>query len=367
MGPEIVAKKTSVTTYYTEMEPHHMDCGWWSRHDAPNKERRAVRRPSNPNEQPLEMDDGGAAIDPSAPPSPAHAVELRPFVLVGGRGSQWTSMMFPDLRGPTVSQCLAVLPRNKQQLYVCDPDHILNNTQAMQLNLMLQELAVGTPCHCQRRSQCTSGSAGSGSEGLHGFVVSVAIVRNLHMQMHSPSEAQLTERAELFCRALEGRWALGDCGNSIIIFVWQHYKKLVIWPARLAERYVTSAERKAIISKVNEFAQVDNWFQALSIIIKELSNELNGVPEDKFDTGTLSLLISIAVAVFLTIFITCCVCAFRCCGNVRQDRRKSVERAVDTLRASVIRRSGQLRRSISRSPKTVNPTRFFPSSDATAV
>ena len=26
------------------------------------------------------------------------------------------------------------------------------------------------------------------SEGFHGFVVSVAIVRNLQMQMHSPSE-----------------------------------------------------------------------------------------------------------------------------------------------------------------------------------
>ena len=31
---------------------------------------------------------------------------------------------------------------------------------AMQLNIQLQELAVGTPCHCQRRSQCTTGIEG---------------------------------------------------------------------------------------------------------------------------------------------------------------------------------------------------------------
>jgi hypothetical protein len=23
-----------------------------------------------------------------------------------------------------------------------------------------------------------------------------------------------------------GRWALGDCGNSVLIFIWQHYKKV---------------------------------------------------------------------------------------------------------------------------------------------
>ncbi|CAB3402407.1 unnamed protein product [Caenorhabditis bovis] len=283
------------------------------------------------------------------------------------KASQWTSSVYPDLRGPTVDQCVSILPRNRHDLYFCDPDHILNNTQAMQLNAQLQAVAVGTPCHCQRRSQCTTGIEGRGKEELHGFIVSVAIVENLYMQMHSPSDKQLTERAEAFCRSLEGRWALGDCGNSVIIFVWHHYKKMVIWPARLAEKYITVEERKMILTKVNDYAQTDEWFTALSTVIKEISHELNGPPEPRFDTGTLSLLLSVGVAVALTVFITCCVCAFRCCGNVRQrERRKSVERAVDNLRNSVIRRGDQLRRSISRSPKMLNPTNAF-FGDATAV
>ncbi|CAK5090936.1 unnamed protein product [Meloidogyne enterolobii] len=93
------------------------------------------------------------------------------------------------------------------------------------------------------------------------------------MNFHSPSEQQLTDRAESFCKALEGRWALGDCGNSVIVFVWRHYKKLIIWPARLAERYITHGERKAILARVNDLVQ-------------------NG-----------------------------CVCAFRCCGNLSPDEK----------------------------------------------
>lgn len=57
-------------------------------------------------------------------------------------------------------------------------------------------------------------------------MVSIALVKNLQMNFHSPSEQQLTDRASSFCKTLEGRWALGDCGNSVLIFVWQHYKKV---------------------------------------------------------------------------------------------------------------------------------------------
>ncbi|VDL73741.1 unnamed protein product [Nippostrongylus brasiliensis] len=210
---------------------------------------------------------------------------------------------------------------------------LLNGTHssALSLNRQLHDLAVGTPCHCQRRSQCTTGMPGTGTEGFHGFVVSVAIVQNLQMQMHSPSEAQLTERAESFCRALEGRWALGDCGNSVIVFVWEHYKKMIIWPARLAEKYVTVEERKNILHKVRDFfhfldylsvlkpsnfqvndlAQTDQWYTALSQVIGELRKELNGEEEGKVDTGTLSLLVAVGLAVFLTMLITCGLSFYR--------------------------------------------------------
>lgn len=47
---------------------------------------------------------------------------------------------------------------------------------------------------------------------------------------------------------------------------------MVIWPARLAEKYITAEERKAILTKVNDYAQTDDWFPALSTIISRFFN-----------------------------------------------------------------------------------------------
>ncbi|RCN29058.1 hypothetical protein ANCCAN_25187 [Ancylostoma caninum] len=123
---------------------------------------------------------------------------------------------------------------------------------------------------------------------------------------------------------------------------------MIIWPARLAEKYVTVEERKNILHKVNELAQTDQWYAALSQVIGELLRELNGEESGKVDTGTLSLVVAVGLAVLLTMLITCCVCAFRCCGNLRsEDRPRPVRRAVervDSLRETVLRRGSQLRR-----------------------
>ncbi|VDK40676.1 unnamed protein product [Gongylonema pulchrum] len=170
--------------------------------------------------------------------------------------AHWTSSGYPDLRGRTVTKCgVEISPGTL--LYVCDPDHVLNSSQARSLNDQLHKLAVGTPCHCQRRSQCATGE--DVNSPFHGFVASVALVNNLQMTIHN--------RAEGFCRTLEGRWALGDCGNSVLIFVWKHYKKMIIWPARLAHRYVTAGERRRILDDVNTLVQNDKWYEALTRVI----------------------------------------------------------------------------------------------------
>ncbi|KAF7634494.1 hypothetical protein Mgra_00006065 [Meloidogyne graminicola] len=240
----------------------------------------------------------------------------------------WTNSGYPDIRGPTFQQCAIKIPKDKP-LFVCDPDKIFNSTQLIRINDELAKVAIDTPCPCQRRSQCSSGYSTSGST-FHGFIVSIALVDNLQMNFHSPSEQQLTDRAESFCKALEGRWALGDCGNSVIIFVWRHYKKLIIWPARLAERYITQGERKSILARVNDLVQNDKWSEAIAQVIFEMYEQLRGEPESRVDTGTLSLIIAVGVASLLTSLITGCVCAFRCCGNLSPNDEKSASVLIDS-------------------------------------
>ncbi|KAI1729056.1 modulator of levamisole receptor-1 domain-containing protein [Ditylenchus destructor] len=262
----------------------------------------------------------------------------------------WTNSAYPDLRGPTYTLCASRIPENSL-LYICDPDRIFNASQLIRINTELERLAVGTPCPCQRRSQCTSG--GDSRSPFHGFVVSIALVDNLQMTFHSPSEQQLIDRAESFCKTLEGRWALGDCGNSVIVFVWRHYKKMIIWPARLAERYITSDEKKDILTRVNDLIQTDRWAEALTQVVYELHHQLKGEPEQRVDTGTLSLIIAVGVASALTILITCCVCAFRCCGNLKSQAEESkLPNRTKSTKNHITHEDGisQLQRSLSRSP-----------------
>ncbi|KAI6239061.1 hypothetical protein M3Y99_00609000 [Aphelenchoides fujianensis] len=261
------------------------------------------------------------------------AVWIRAVESATAGSRDWTNSGYPDLRGPTFRVC-QVNVTSGELLYICDPDGILNATDRLHINTALEKLAVATPCPCQRRSQCSSG----GGKGK-------PLPRLRH---NSP------DRAASFCKTLEGRWALGDCGNSVLIFIWQHYKKMIIWPARLAERYVTSEERKNILLRVNDLVQTDRWAEALAQVIDEIHMQLKGEPEDRVDTGTLSLIIAVGVASLLTVLITCCVCAFRCCGNLTPDEDTRSLSQNDSSFASMTQFSRNIhhfRRSTSRSPK----------------
>uniref|UniRef100_A0A915CTY6 Uncharacterized protein n=1 Tax=Ditylenchus dipsaci TaxID=166011 RepID=A0A915CTY6_9BILA len=270
----------------------------------------------------------------------------------------WTNLAYPDLRGPTFHLCASRVP-DTSLLYICDPDRIFNATQLIRINNELEAVAVGTPCPCQRRSQCSSGAtaAETGSSPLHGpfhgFVVSIALVDNLQMNFHSPSEQQLIDRAESFCKTLEDGKRLWKLSNCVCLEALQ---KMIIWPARLAERYITSDERKDILTRVNDLIQTDRWAEALSFVITELHQQLKGDPEERTDTGTLSLIIAVGVASSLTILVTCCVCAFRCCGNLSPVEEAKLPNRTKAGRNQVVlgedaNNQTQTQRSMSRSPK----------------
>lgn len=51
--------------------------------------------------------------------------------------SHWTSAAYPDLRGPSVSNC-AVAAEEGTLHYVCDPDRVLNVTEGMLTSLLVR-------------------------------------------------------------------------------------------------------------------------------------------------------------------------------------------------------------------------------------
>ncbi|KRZ03762.1 hypothetical protein T11_7717 [Trichinella zimbabwensis] len=198
----------------------------------------------------------------------------------------WTSKSYPDLTSKN-SQCGEHIPRHT---FLCDPDHLLTKEDAQNINRRLYELAVSTPCQCQRRSQCVT---------------------------IGPNGNQLYVVAERFARAVRNRWALGDCDNSALILIWESQSILHISPDRITKLYVTEREIEQIQAHLGDLIRRRAYRKALELILDTLRMEYSGAPEEHVDTGTLSLIVSIAVAAILVIIITGCVCAFRCCGNLR--------------------------------------------------
>ncbi|KRX39699.1 hypothetical protein T05_15058, partial [Trichinella murrelli] len=241
----------------------------------------------------------------------------------------WTSKSYPDLTSKN-SQCGEHIPRHT---FLCDPDHLLTKEDAQNINRRLYELAVSTPCQCQRRSQCVT-IGPNGNQLYVGFVTAVAMVRKIALSSNDPIDrhdqqppiinkliiinfSQISTVAERFARAVRNRWALGDCDNSALILIWESQSILHISPDRITKLYVTEREIEQIQAHLGDLIRRRAYRKALELILDTLRMEYSGAPEEHVDTGTLSLIVSIAVAAILVIIITGCVCAFRCCGNLR--------------------------------------------------
>ncbi|KFD50764.1 hypothetical protein M514_08420 [Trichuris suis] len=280
--------------------------------------------------------------------------------------SDWTAKTYPDLRSEAF-ECGDHLPRHS---FLCDPDHLLTREDgafvlasfslreeyflAESVNQRLYELAVSTPCQCQRRSQCIAVGP-DGNQFYVGFVTTVALVRKLKTSSMDPADNQALVVAEKFARAVRNRWALGDCDNSALILIWESQSILHIATDRVTKLYVTEKEIHQIQTHLADLIWRKAYLRALELILDILRNEYSGMPEEHVDTGTLSLIVSIAVAGILGLIITGCVCAFRCCGNLRPDPVTTLTTAVRAASTSSIKKNSQRRESIFRQPLSRSP------------
>uniref|UniRef100_A0A5S6R601 N-acetyltransferase domain-containing protein n=2 Tax=Trichuris muris TaxID=70415 RepID=A0A5S6R601_TRIMR len=255
-----------------------------------------------------------------------------------------------DLRSEAF-ECGDHLPRHS---FLCDPDHLLSKQDAESVNKRLYELAVSTPCQCQRRSQCIAVGP-DGNQFFVGFVTTIALVRKVAISSMDPADNQASIVAEKFARAVRNRWALGDCDNSALILVWESQSILHIATDRVTKLYVTEKEIHQIQFHLADLIRRKAYLKALELILDILRNEYSGMPEEHVDTGTLSLIVSIAVAGILGLIITGCVCAFRCCGNLRPDPVTTLTTAVMTESTTSVKPDSQRRESIFRQPLSRSP------------
>ena len=60
---------------------------------------------------------------------------------------------------------------------------------------------------------------------------------------------------------------------------------MIIWPARLAERYITPNERKDILNRVNDLIQTDRWPEALTQVVG-MGTEVTTICTTGMENGT---------------------------------------------------------------------------------
>jgi len=263
----------------------------------------------------------------------------------------WTARNYPDIR-QHIYHDQAEHSCGRYE-FLCDPDGILTKDQGQRLNKMLVDLAKTTPCHCMRNSQCRTNDV-NGRPFEVGFVVGIAMVKMLQTTSENPQAQEIAEAAERFANSVHSSWALGDCRNSALILFWGRYKKIHVSLTSTTMDYLTQEEANGIVDAVQKHFNLDNYMQGFDEMLVKMKIELSGEPVSHVDTGTLSLIISVAVASALVVIISGCVCAFRCCGNLNPlpdtPLGQAIQR-VDNIKAEVIRRGSMIRRSFSKSPK----------------
>lgn len=68
--------------------------------------------------------------------------------------------------------------------------------------------------------------------------------------------------------------------------------------------YLTQSEANAIVDAVQKYFNLDNYMQGFDEMLFKMKTELSGDPVSHVDTGTLSLIISVAVASSLVLIIS---------------------------------------------------------------
>uniref|UniRef100_A0A915I6L8 Uncharacterized protein n=1 Tax=Romanomermis culicivorax TaxID=13658 RepID=A0A915I6L8_ROMCU len=180
---------------------------------------------------------------------------------------------------------------------------------AHKLNDVLYDIATKTRCKCQRRSQCIAQTGPNFQKIYVGFVVVVAFAHDIAWSASSDLEYYNT--AEKFSRGLRDHWILGDCGNSVLILVWERRMLIHVWADEKASLYVTTREKERILSEIGQISNRKDIFDALLYILGEMKKQFDGEPEKPTDIGKLALITASSVAMISVVFVMGCVCAFR--------------------------------------------------------
>ncbi|XP_002740571.1 uncharacterized protein LOC100375696 [Saccoglossus kowalevskii] len=173
----------------------------------------------------------------------------------------------------------------QRESWICDPNGILNNEEALTLDNNLDDIRLTTLCTCDR---CQGGNG-----ERNGYVISFALLNKMQGIYHnpqSPTDREILKEAHIWTKYLRRRaWKFGDCGNDAVLLLSLQDKVI----------YMSTGEEVCTIlsdRKIKEILVTSSWrftdrdyFLGLRDITQTLEKTLRDGDKDETEPFVLGM------------------------------------------------------------------------------
>jgi len=185
----------------------------------------------------------------------------------------WSRSMYPNPRTQP-SEC----GRYMRQSYLCDPNHLLSDDEAIQLDLVLEGVRNDTRCPCSNHACRTNPRTG--------YLIAVALMHHIEEEENyvDSGDSDVQEvidhdlsKARLFAYTLErSTWNFGECDEDVIILYSKQDNVLYTITGETVERNrkLTAAHIGEISMMVLDKFTSGKVFEGLYTMINEYKKRL---------------------------------------------------------------------------------------------
>ncbi|XP_077979489.1 uncharacterized protein LOC144434849 [Glandiceps talaboti] len=196
--------------------------------------------------------------------------------------------------------------------WICDPNEILSNQEAGELNEIAENIRLTTTCVC---SICDANNTNNSQLGT-GYVVAIAIVNRMeaeYINQGCPTRKELVKEADKWATYLRTtRWQFGDCGNDVIILYSKEENVIVTSTGEKTAEVLQASHIQHLYSKAHEYLDSHEYFKGLKFLLQQYNRTLvtgEGAHGLVFTPLQLYFIVFTAVVVpcmiFVVVFINC--------------------------------------------------------------
>ncbi|XP_070579523.1 uncharacterized protein [Ptychodera flava] len=212
---------------------------------------------------------------------------------------QWKMREYPNPQDST-----SICNRPHRESWICDPNGILSKQEVLELDDMVENLRQSTDCRCDR---CVSGHGEK-----HGYIVSLALLNKMESESYnnpsSPQNAEILNEAQMWTKYLRMQsWKMGACGNDAVLLLSVKDKVIYLSTGEELCEILSDKRTKQLLSTSLDLLADQDFFLALSNILKNYEELLKLGPEKSFNVISFGITHDEALNAGLMLFGPLCI------------------------------------------------------------